>query len=308
MSKIEVLLSSYNGEAYIAEQLDSLSSQEHKEWTVRIRDDGSSDNTIGTIEKWNLQSIQDCYLEKGENLGVVASFFELLLQADDSKDYFCFCDQDDVWLPQKMERAIQYLTTVADETPAMIFTSTQLTDEDLQTIKIWPAAPTKQPSFYNAVYQNIAVGATVTFNRAALQLIRSHMPDTSRVLMHDWWLYICVSAFGEVLYDPEPSILYRQHGGNAVGGETSAIKKLKKKWASFRKHKASHKLAAQAREFHRLYANRMTDSEKLEQLEWFIAQRRSFLQRLKYLSNSKLYRQSPIENMLFKLLILMGYI
>lgn len=308
MNRVEVLLSTYNGESYIQAQLNSLSGQRHGNWSLRVRDDGSSDATAAVVERYRSSESHNVVLEKGENLGVIPSFFELIRQADETADFFCFCDQDDVWLPDKMERAAGRLSNVKAGVPAMVFTSTQLTDDKLRPIKVWPAPPTKGASFYNALYQNIAVGATVTFNRAALQLIRAHMPQTDKVLMHDWWLYLCVSAFGETIYDPQPSILYRQHGGNAVGGEVSAIGKLNKKWGSFRKHRGAHKLVAQAREFHRLYGGQLGDSEKLRQLEAFIAPRTTPGQRAAYLRSSKLYRQSALENRLFRLLILSGYI
>lgn len=308
MSRIQILLSSYKGERYITEQLNSISSQTQATWTIRLRDDGSSDRTWEIIQAWQAKFVDRMFSEKALNVGVITSFFELIKQADETVDYFCFCDQDDVWLPKKMERAIARLSKVEKGVPAMIFTSTQLVDADLNALGIWPEKPLKDPSFYNALIQNIAVGATVTFNRAALQLVRSHMPNTNYVLMHDWWLYLCVSAFGEVLYDPEPSILYRQHGNNTVGGETSKLGKLKKKWASFRKHRGSHKLVAQAIEFNRLYAAKLQDPDKLQQLEWFIAPRGSLKKRLKYLKNTKLYRQSGMENLLFRFLILIKYI
>ncbi|WP_172256994.1 glycosyltransferase family 2 protein [Saccharibacillus deserti] len=308
MNRVEVLLSAYNGEAYIQAQLDSLSEQNHRNWSLRIRDDGSSDRTTEIVEAYKESESRIVVLEKGANRGVIPSFFELIRQADDTADYFCFCDQDDVWLPEKMERAAGRLAKVQAGMPAMVFTSTRLADAGLNPLGQWPERPRREPSFYNALVQNIAVGATVTFNRAALHLIRERMPDPDKVLMHDWWLYLCISAFGEVIYDPEPSILYRQHGGNAVGGEVSLLGKLKKKWASFRKHRGSHKLVSQAKEFHRSYGERLEDLDKRRQLEAFIAPRAQFGQRVGYLKNSKLYRQSAPENALFRLLILSGYI
>lgn len=308
MKRVQVLLSTYNGEAYIHDQLKSLSSQQHQEWTIQIRDDGSSDHTLQEVKLWKEQHPGSVSLKNGSNIGVISSFFELIQGADDQIDYFCFCDQDDVWLPGKIKCAIDQLEKIDQRLPMMLFTSTQLVDVTLNPLGIWPEKPLKEPSFYNALVQNIAVGATVTFNRAALQLIRSHMPNTDHVLMHDWWFYLCISAFGKVLYHPEPSILYRQHGNNAVGGETSKLGKLKKKWASFRKHRGSHKLVEQAREFHRLYASELQDKDKLQQLEWFIAPRGGIEQRLAYLRRSKLYRQSRIENFLFRFLVLIKYI
>lgn len=309
MSSVEFLLSSYNGELYLTEQLRSLSAQTYSDWSVRIRDDGSTDRTVKIIEVWQAEEPPErSFLEKGANLGVVSSFFELLCQADESSEYFAFCDQDDVWLPEKTERAVRLLHAIEPDVPAMVFTPTRLTDERLRPLGHWPASPPKPPSFYNALYQNIAVGATITFNRAALRLLRRHRPDPRQVLMHDWWLYLCVSAFGTTIYDPEPSILYRQHGNNAVGGELSIAGRFKRKWASFRRHRGSGKLVAQAKEFHRLYGPELSDSKKAKQLELFIAERPTFKSRMAYLRSCRLYRQSRWESLLFRVLVLTGYL
>lgn len=222
MKKVQVLLSAYNGEQYISEQIQSILNQTHAAVSILIRDDGSTDKTIQLLDQWVTTHPDKIKLIKGTNVGVVSSFFELLRAADAEADYYCFCDQDDVWLDHKVEHAIARLdSSIYTEVPAMVFTSTYLTDDELNRKGAWPKPHAKEPSFFNALYENIAIGATITMNRSARNLfINSQSVDSQKVLMHDWWFYLLVSAFGTVIYDNKPSMLYRQHNNNVVGAAT----------------------------------------------------------------------------------------
>lgn len=305
MDKVQVLLSTYNGEAYIEEQLQSILQQTYQNIVILIRDDGSSDSTVPIIQKFmDMYSDKICFI-KGSNVGVIESFFYLLQSVDLDASYYCFCDQDDVWMNDKVERAVQSLHLC--DTAGMYFSSTMLTDQSLNPIKVWPASPQKAPHFYNALVQNIAVGATMVINKAARDLIVSRSLNMKNIQMHDWWIYLCVSAFGKVYYDERPTIYYRQHNNNVVGGHRTVIHELQNKWRSFRKHSGHKLLRKQAVEFNKLYADSL-DTEKLNQLQLFIQDRNSIKERYQFLQRSKLYRQSFIENQLFKFLILIEYI
>lgn len=309
MKKVQVLLSAYNGEQYISEQIQSILNQKHAAVSILIRDDGSTDKTIEILDQWVTTHPGKIKLIKGTNVGVVSSFFELLRAADAEADYYCFCDQDDVWLDHKIEHAISRLdSSIYTEVPAMVFTSTYLTDDELNRKGAWPKPPAQEPSFFNALYENIAIGATITMNRSARNLfINSQSVDSQKVLMHDWWFYLLVSAFGTVIYDNKPSMLYRQHNNNVVGGSNSIVGKLKSKWASFKRHTGKDLLHKQASEFDRIYGSRLTGEQK-EQLDLFLATRTRFMDRLRYARKSKLYRQSKVESLLFKFFILIGFI
>ncbi|MEK4981405.1 glycosyltransferase family 2 protein [Bacillus sp. FSL K6-6540] len=309
MKKVQVLLSAYNGEQYISEQIQSILNQTHAAVSILIRDDGSTDKTIQLLDQWVTTHPDKIKLIKGTNVGVVSSFFELLRAADAEADYYCFCDQDDVWLDHKVEHAIARLdSSIYTEVPAMVFTSTYLTDDELNRKGAWPKPPAQEPSFFNALYENIAIGATITMNRSARNLfINSQSVDSQKVLMHDWWFYLLVSAFGTVIYDNKPSMLYRQHNNNVVGGSNSLVGKLKSKWASFKRHTGKDLLHKQASEFDRIYGSRLTGEQK-EQLDLFLATRTRFMDRLHYARKSKLYRQSKAESLLFKFFILIGFI
>lgn len=305
MDKVQVLMSTYNGETYLEEQIQSILQQSYSEVSILIRDDGSMDNTVPIINRISEKSPGKITLIEGENLGVIQSFFELLQSSDDTASYFCFCDQDDVWMSDKVERAVRALHSC--NAAGMFFSSTMLVDQDLNEIKVWPSPHEQEPSLYNSLVQNIAVGATMSFNKAARDLLISKTIETNNLLMHDWWVYTCISAFGEVIYDSRPTMYYRQHGNNVVGGNTTVIHKWQKKWESFRKHSGHKLLKRQAVEFAKQYGDQL-DGEKLNQLQLFIQPRTSLIQRLRYLQKSKLYRQSWAENQLFKFLVLIDYI
>ncbi|MGG4094718.1 glycosyltransferase family 2 protein [Paenibacillus lautus] len=309
MKKVQVLLSAYNGEKYISEQIQSILNQTHSSILILIRDDGSTDQTVEILEQLMKIYPDKIKLLKGPNIGVVPSFFELLRSADAEADYYCFCDQDDVWLDRKVEHAITCLdSSMHTDVPAMVFTSTHLTDDELNRKGTWPKPPTREPSFFNALYENIAIGATITMNQSARNLFMySKSVDSQKVLMHDWWFYLLVSAFGTVIYDNNPSMLYRQHNNNVVGGSNSILGKLKSKWASFKRHTGKDLLHKQASEFDRIYGSRLTGVQK-EQLDLFLASRTRFIDRFHYARKSKLYRQSKAESLLFKFFILIGFI
>lgn len=309
MKKVQVLLSAYNGEQYISEQIQSILNQTHSAVSILIRDDGSTDKSMELLDQWVTTYPDKIKLIKGTNVGVVSSFFELLRAADAEADYYCFCDQDDVWLDHKVEHAVTRLnTSIHTEVPAMVFTSTYLTDDELNRKGTWPKPPAQEPTFFNALYENIAIGATITMNQSARNLFMySQSVDSQKVLMHDWWFYMLVSAFGTVIYDNTPSMLYRQHSNNVVGGSNSLAGKLKSKWASFKRHTGKDLLHKQAGEFNRIYGSRLNGNQK-DQLDLFLASRTRFKDRLHYARKSKLYRQSKAESLLFKFFILIGFI
>ncbi|WP_310830419.1 glycosyltransferase family 2 protein [Paenibacillus pedocola] len=305
MDKVQVLMSTFNGERYIEEQLQSILHQTYYNIVILIRDDGSSDNTVPIIQKYAEMYSDKIRFIKGSNIGVVQSFIELLHLVDLDASYFCFCDQDDVWMHDKIERAVRVLQLC--DTAGMCFSPTMLADEHLNPIKVWPAPLQKPPHFYNALIQNIAVGATMVINKTARDLVISKTPNPKNLQMHDWWVYLCVAAFGKVYYDERPTIYYRQHNNNVIGGHRTILHKLRDKWRSFRKHSGHKLLKKQAMEFYRHYAD-LLDAEKFDQLELFIQDRKSMKDKFHFLQRSKLYRHSFLENQLFKFLILIDYV
>ncbi|MEK3675533.1 glycosyltransferase family 2 protein [Paenibacillus sp. FSL R10-2771] len=303
----QILLSTYNGEKYITAQIESILRQSYQGSKLLIRDDGSKDNTVTLIERYSKKYPEKIHFLSGPNIGVKKSFFELLQQADPNCMYYSFCDQDDIWLEDKLSIAISALNKEKQNQPLLYFAPTHLTNEDLIPQKIWPKHVDVRPSFYNALVDNIVVGTTATINNKSRDLLLAKKPNFLNVIMHDWWSYLCVSALGKVIYGNEPAVLYRQHQGNVIGGDKDWKAVVRRKLSSYSKNKGKKILYNQALEFMDCYGEYLSE-EKKNQLKLFITPRPSYISRIKYLRESKLYRQSLYGNILLKYLIFTGYI
>jgi glycosyltransferase involved in cell wall biosynthesis len=219
-----ILLSTYNGAAYLPALLESIRAQTERDWVLLWRDDGSRDETAAILNEWgtaNPERLKPLTQPAG-NLGVVGSFMALLRVAEaEGFAAAAFADQDDVWLPEKLAWALAMLHQERSETPALYCARQRLVDGALQEIGL-SASLAGPAGFPASLTQNIATGNTVVLNRAAIRLIAPSAPP--RESWHDWWCYLMVSAAGgTVLRDERPVILYRQHGGNVVGAPASPL-------------------------------------------------------------------------------------
>lgn len=215
--KIQILMSTYNGSRYIRTQLESIVAQNIANKELLIRDDGSTDDTVSIIEEYQRRySWIRYYREK--NIGVQKSFFDLLKQADTSADYIAFADQDDEWLPDKLKKATEILESRDHEIPLLYCSNKIITNENLQPVRVTVTSQVKKTSFGNALVQNICTGCTAVINQSMVRMLQENIPqDIDKVIMHDWWLYLTATCFGEVYYDKNSYIKYRQHGSNTSG-------------------------------------------------------------------------------------------
>jgi glycosyltransferase involved in cell wall biosynthesis len=212
MPRVQVLLATYNGRAYLPELLDSVFGQRGVDVEVLARDDGSDDGTWDLLADY--ASRRPLVARAGTHLGVVPGYFWLLERASPTADYIALADQDDVWLPDKLSRAIALLGAPHDTTPAMYCSRLTLVSADLRVLASSEGAP-RGPSFENSLVQNIAPGCTIVLNRAAHTELLRGFPRSAA--MHDWWIYQVIAGLGRVVYDDESRILYRQHRDNVVG-------------------------------------------------------------------------------------------
>ncbi|WP_040344886.1 glycosyltransferase family 2 protein [Neobacillus bataviensis] len=299
MKKAQILLSTYNGEKFVEQQLDSLMNQDHKNLEVLIRDDGSKDNTIQILETYSKQ-YPNIKLIKGANKGVIASFFELALNASDTSDFFAFCDQDDYWRPTKVSRAIALLEKEDANIPLLYFSRLDIVDDKLQFIK-HSQIPPQEVGLKNAIIQNVATGCTIVFNRAMLELFKSHIPAKENITMHDAWFYLLGAAFGKLIYDKESHLLYRQHSSNALGMADNKVKSAMIRYKNFKKEGKEKPFTKQVDEFYRLFKGDLT-SDQRKLIEDFLLKRNSLLNRFSYILNTPLYRQNQRDTIIFKIL------
>lgn len=216
---VAILLSTYNGARFLASQLDSLFAQTHTSFEVIVRDDGSQDNTLDILNAYDVK-----VLPLSSNVGSKNSFAMLLnyAVANSHADCFMFCDQDDVWCDDKVEKTLNQMQIMekhyGDNVPLLVHTDLEVVDEALNTLanSMWQyehTLPAKN-TFNRLLIQNTVTGCTVMINRA-LAIKCSKIP--SGAIMHDWWIALVASQFGKIGFVEEPTIKYRQHGKNTIG-------------------------------------------------------------------------------------------
>ncbi|MRD48616.1 glycosyltransferase [Caenimonas koreensis DSM 17982] len=209
--RVIVVMSTYRGERFVAEQVRSILAQLPARASLLIRDDGSGDSTPDIVESIGDARIQ---LTRGSNIGFARSFFWLLSHVPPDAEMVMVCDQDDVWLPGRVDRAWAHIGNAPGK-PILYFSRLTLVDEELRVLGDTPLPP-RGPSFANAVIENIVTGCTIALSPAAVALV-CRTGRQELIYFHDWWIYLVVSALGQVVMDPQPTVLYRQHGSNVIG-------------------------------------------------------------------------------------------
>jgi glycosyltransferase involved in cell wall biosynthesis len=223
--RVAILLCTFNGAAFLAEQLDSIEKQDHQHWTVVASDDGSSDETPAILARFANRHTHRVEIRRGPSQGsFVANFRTLACDPQIDAEFFAFCDQDDVWFPDKLTRALAVLARQNPAVPAVYCGRTLIIDEAGEPRGYSPLFA-RRPSFRNAVIQSIGGGNTMVFNRAARDLL-AKAPNANPV-SHDWWTYQVVTAVGGTChYDPVPAVAYRQHAANTMGANVGWMARI----------------------------------------------------------------------------------
>lgn len=222
-NRVAVLLSTYNGERYLEDMLDSLFRQSYLNFDLFVRDDGSSDKTLAIVEKYRQRHANIRIVSSERNLGPKKSFGTLLefaLQFS-TYAYFMFADQDDVWMEDKINKCLRLMEESEAENnriPVLVHTDLAVVDSELNRIS---------PSFWNyqnldpakdginrLLVQNVITGCTMLINRKLAEL---SVPVPDECIMHDWWIGLIACSNGRIRYLREPTIYYRQHGRNSLG-------------------------------------------------------------------------------------------
>jgi glycosyltransferase involved in cell wall biosynthesis len=292
---VQILVSTYNGEKYIEPLLKSLLAQDFPNVTILIRDDGSTDNTANIIERI-AKDYKTIELIKGTNLGFPQSFFYLLECCSSDVDYLALCDHDDVWLPGKISRAIYHLSKYPSDIPTLYCSSLTMVDEDLKLIKPINVF-NKELSFYNALVEASAWNCTSVINQTTRKMAINPMPTT--VLFHDWWMYLIVSAFGQVIHDKESSILYRRHTNTFTKIPNNFFQWLQYRVNRYLEYGKLKPILRQAEEFYHFHGDLLKDKKKME-LDNFLNSRKNLFTRLNYAVTCRLYRQNHLDSLIMR--------
>ncbi|MBT8529320.1 glycosyltransferase family 2 protein [Polynucleobacter paneuropaeus] len=299
---VAILLCTYNGQKYLSDQLDSIESQNHPNWSLYVSDDGSTDATKNILNEYkNSWSKRKIVLIDGPKKGFCHNFLSLACNQNINADYYAYCDQDDIWLPNKLSAALNKLISRENESVANLYCGrTRYVDGWLNPCGKSPLFQ-RLPSFENALVQSIAGGNTMVFNHTAKKVIES--VGAIDTISHDWWTYQLISGAGGVVsYDPLPYVLYRQHSGALIGGNRSILSKFKRlkllSAGSFKAYtdatirslgKASHFLTDQNR----------TTLKKFEE-----SRSMYFFERLTLMNKIGIHRQKLLDNFVLVLLVL----
>lgn len=298
--RVQILLSTYNGERFLEKQLDSiLALEDFDECRVLVRDDGSSDGTREILRRYEANERIDVVY--GENVGITDSYLWLLQNADPESDFYAFSDQDDIWLPQKLVHSKQALARHPGDQPLMCASLSRVIDENDEKLYDLPV-PKRGVSFYNAMVQNVLPGHTQVINRRMREIILSRGMDNVHVI--DWWDYLVAACVGTVEFLPEYTVLHRQHGGNAVGMTETRLQNLRRRLSYIRQGRGNA-FSRQLNAFYHRYRDLMPEEYRLE-TERFLNSLPRFGSRLRYVLSCRAYRQSRKEDLAFRVLYLLG--
>ncbi|MGX7418999.1 glycosyltransferase family 2 protein [Carnobacterium gallinarum] len=307
MKTVAILLSAYNGTDYITKQIESIQGQNYQNWQLFVRDDGSSDTTKEIVRNMG-QSDNRIQLYEDElgNLRVIKSFLELLKNVE--ADYYMFCDQDDFWKADKVERTLVRMEQLEakKQNPYLVHTDLVVVDNDLEVISESMFGLQKmsfeKTSLNHLLVQNNITGCTTMINNDLKDLVVYHQD----IVMHDWWLGLIASSFGEISFLQETTILYRQHGNNTVGAKKYGLSYFYSRYLEKAKTKQIQRNSfKQAQAFYEIYGARLSDKDNEvvknygEFLEGSILKRGNVFFKYKYFKNTTLRNTIFLPMLLF---------
>lgn len=304
MKSVCVLLSTYNGEKYLQEQIESLLRQKEVELTILARDDGSKDSTLNILKEYS-EKYSFFKFYEGTNIKPAKSFFDLIVNAPES-DYYAFCDQDDVWDDDKLSAAVDMLEHQDDSKPNMYYSNLRIVDQDLNFFRLSHETPSIQDSKYSCLTEDMATGCTVVFNKKTAEYVKSGTPEYCS--MHDTWIYMICKFFGTTVYDFDAHISYRQHGNNVVGtylGKKTTdiyIKRIKRLFDRNLQPRYNN-----AQNFYRTFSEKLNEIDREKVLE-IVEYKNSIADKWKLLTDKEIHASSKSREIRYRGLIILGIV
>lgn len=299
MEKVAILISTYNGEKYLREQLDSIINQTYKNIEIYIRDDGSKDSTCEILKEYK-KKYNNFHIEFGENLGFVNSFFALLSFCNDA-DYYAFCDQDDVWEENKIEIAVQYLEKTDKNLYYSFYSNLDFYDENMNFVK--HGIKTKKFSFSNSLVEPEMTGMTIVINKKMRDSLVLNKPKNC--YMHDWWIYLVTSSLGNVIYYDKSLVKYRRHGKVVTPSGKNDLKLFLWRIKEFIINDSLKEIKKQNIEFNRIYGKDLNKEDK-KLLDLFTTEKYCFIKTIKKAFYPKRFRTKLMDEIMLRFLFIIG--
>ena len=296
--KILILLSTFNGNLFLPELLNSLYCQEEIVFEILVRDDGSTDDTKNILRQYN-NRYGNITVVEGKNIGARKSFLELIQMASKRKDfdYAAFCDQDDVWLPQKLSAAV---TLMQQENTEFYYSPYQLVNQNLKKISSYNQfIPIK--NLATSLVYNSVTGCTIVCTKKIIEWASEAHPE--HIMMHDSWIFkVALAHQCGISIDSRGYILYRQHGDNVIGGTETLAERFKRRWHNFIHPKCLRSMEAE--ELYRYYYESMNPENQsiIKQIHNY--RQKSFISRLSIAFNPVFRTGSITNDLIFKLAII----
>ena len=254
--RVNILVATYNGEKYLEELLESLLKQTYTNTAIYVLDDGSTDESLEVTKRYVPKGIH--IIENHRNLGYPYSFFKLLQQCDPA-DYYCLCDQDDVWYPEKVANSIAKLEAMDSDRIKLCFSAFEYCDSNLKHIRNSDVPPDEIP-FLKTFFQCYLWGFTVAFDEKFRQQFLAKLPQKTKD--EDYWFQMMAAAFGELIYCPTISATHRRHGDNHSTDPTNFIQFQLWRIRYFLKENQFAQYHAMLQEFYQLYQDDLTEKDK----------------------------------------------
>ena len=225
---IDILMTTYNGSRFVAEQIDSILMQDYRDLRLMIRDDGSSDDTVEIVKRYIADSRVSLIEDDLGNLGASRSFMRLVEESN--APYFMLSDQDDVWLKDKISRSWEKIRSMSaefgDEAPMLVFTDLTVANENAKPAhgsfwKYQKLDPAISQNWKQLLAQNVVTGCTILANDKVKEFI---LPFTFKEMLYDHWIAVNAAKHGHIDYLPEQTVLYRQHEANVEGARRVGLK------------------------------------------------------------------------------------
>lgn len=294
METVEILLATYNGEKYVKEQLDSILHQDYENWVISACDDASKDSTYEILTEYAKRYPDKFRIRKNEKgFGSAKLNFMHLIQNSTGQYVMC-CDQDDVWLPNKISLTLEEMKKNEEgNKPVLVHTDLKVVDAQLhvKSESFFAYSKFKRfPTYRELLIQNTVTGCTMMMNKALVELLKEEM-DISKVLMHDWVAALVASANGCLGYVNQPTMLYRQHGVNSVGAKKYGLPLFLAKLRNSEVRKSLVDTTVQAGEIARVYRGKM--NEELHQLteEYATLFEKNKVKRISFYFKNKIFKK-----------------
>lgn len=294
--QVNVLISTYNGEKYIEEQIDSILAQTYPNIQIYVRDDASTDGTLAVLKRYERE--KKIHLFTGKNIRYGRSFMHLLELASEG-DYWAFCDQDDVWLPDKIKWAVEWFETQDERTPLLFHSAYELTDENLEKVIGTHEPPDYIFDFRRSLTDCLYQGFSIVFNRSLREKMLNCNIDN--LDSHDWWACLMVTKFGKSYFDPRIASKHRRLEGSMSSGKL----KSRVKWMLRTFQTGNSDIKSCAKEFVRVYDDGSRDAAIAK---WFSHDSYHFADAVKKAFYPRRWRASLSSEIVLRFLMIFGKI